>query len=545
MKPHIVCGMILYNEEKLIRYSVGSLYNYVDSFVIVDHYSTDKTVELIKELDVDKKITIISRKWDNSYRNARNTYLDYIKKNIYPKNKFNTYYLRCDADEVYEETWLEKLPEVIEENPDMEGFRSNFYTFTADYAHLDEVNPTESRVSIFRYTPDIVYANDLHEMPVHSSTGTPCYGHPLDDKRLGVMALPGYAYLHFTWCDVDRCVVKAKIYTEHYVKQGTETTERLNTITASKDSWWWDKKSSIRYNGKWPSVIKKYGFLEGQEDHSIEDDSTKISVYTIIKNGIKFDYPFVEAISSILPIADEVIVNCGDSEDGTTGLVHKVFDGISKVKIFERKWEGREQGTAFLRNQSNWAKDQCKNNICMYLQSDEIYHENDLQKIKDAAKTIDSMPNLVGAIFQWRHFDGIPTHINKDSYPEEVRLIKKNMLESIGDAQSMGLKAAGLTNVMAFKDFLLKTDVRTFHYGWLREPAKMLAKLQDFDKYYHDDAEWNIMHGKDDKNYRDGNYNYGAKIDNFTETHPSVMMPRITRYETLNNLEHKSKFERS
>lgn len=541
MKPYIVCGMILYNEEKLIPYSFGSLYNHVDKFVIVDHMSTDKTVAKIKELDPDNKAVIISRKWDNSYKNARNTYLDYIKKNIYPKNKFNTYYLRVDADEVYEETWLDKVRAAIDENPDAEGFRSNFYTFTADYAHLDEVNPTESRVSLFRYTPDLVYANDLHEMPIHGNTGIPFYGHPLDDKRLGIVSIPGYAYLHFTWCDVDRCVVKAKNYTEHYVKQGTETKERLDTITASKDSWWWDKKSSIRYTGKWPSIIKKLGFLEGQTDNEVTD-GTKISVYTIIKNGIKFDYPFVEAINSILPIADEVIVNCGDSEDGTEGLLHKAFDGISKVKIFKRTWEGKDSGNVFLKNQSNWAKEQCRNNICLYLQSDEVYHEEDLEKLLKAAKELEDSPGFMGALFQWRHFDGIPTHINKDSYPQEVRLIKKNALDSIGDAQSMGVRVAGLRNVMAFSDALLKTDVRVFHYGWLREPKKMLAKLRDFDRYYHTEQEWKEMHKDDEKRHLDGSYNYGDKIDNFEETHPSIMYPRIRRYEKLNNLGEKARF---
>ena len=43
----------------------------------------------------------------------------------------------------------------------------------------------------------------------------------------------------------------------------------------------------------------------------------KISGFTIASNAIRFDYPIVESIKSILPIVDEFIVNVGPDEDGT------------------------------------------------------------------------------------------------------------------------------------------------------------------------------------------------------------------------------------
>ncbi len=47
----------------------------------------------------------------------------------------------------------------------------------------------------------------------------------------------------------------------------------------------------------------------------------KIAGFTIIKNAVKNDYPIVEAIRSILPVVDEMIVLVGDSEDDTIGLI--------------------------------------------------------------------------------------------------------------------------------------------------------------------------------------------------------------------------------
>jgi hypothetical protein len=43
------------------------------------------------------------------------------------------------------------------------------------------------------------------------------------------------------------------------------------------------------------------------------------------------DYPIVEAIRSILPVVDEMIVLIGDSEDATIALIESIKD--SKIKI--------------------------------------------------------------------------------------------------------------------------------------------------------------------------------------------------------------------
>ena len=49
----------------------------------------------------------------------------------------------------------------------------------------------------------------------------------------------------------------------------------------------------------------------------------KISGFTIIKNAIINDYPIVEAITSILPVVDEMIVLVGDSTDATREIIQK------------------------------------------------------------------------------------------------------------------------------------------------------------------------------------------------------------------------------
>ena len=62
----------------------------------------------------------------------------------------------------------------------------------------------------------------------------------------------------------------------------------------------------------------------------------KVSGFTFIRNGIKYDYPIVEAIKSILPICDEFVVAVGNSEDDTLKLIQNISD--EKIKIIETVW---------------------------------------------------------------------------------------------------------------------------------------------------------------------------------------------------------------
>ena len=55
---------------------------------------------------------------------------------------------------------------------------------------------------------------------------------------------------------------------------------------------------------------------------------------TIIRNGVKLDYPFIEAIRSALDICDEYVVVAGDSEDETLEQLQSlVLDFIESLEL--------------------------------------------------------------------------------------------------------------------------------------------------------------------------------------------------------------------
>ena len=49
--------------------------------------------------------------------------------------------------------------------------------------------------------------------------------------------------------------------------------------------------------------------------------SMKVCGFSFIKNAVKYDFPFREAIQSILPLCDMVVIAHGDSDDDTEELL--------------------------------------------------------------------------------------------------------------------------------------------------------------------------------------------------------------------------------
>lgn len=84
----------------------------------------------------------------------------------------------------------------------------------------------------------------------------------------------------------------------------------------------------------------------------------KISGFSIVRNAVKFDYPVLESIQSLLPIVDELIINVGQPDDGTLDLIHSI--GSKKVKIVESWWDDSmtEDGLLFSK-ETNVALSHC------------------------------------------------------------------------------------------------------------------------------------------------------------------------------------------
>lgn len=247
----------------------------------------------------------------------------------------------------------------------------------------------------------------------------------------------------------------------------------------------------------------------------------KISGFTFVRNAVKFDYPVVESITSILPIVDEFIVSIGNSDDTTQQLIESI--GSPKIKIFHSVWDDslREGGQvlavetdkalAHVSPDADWA---------FYLQADEVVHEKDLPLVQAAAEKYAGNKEVEGLLFDYHHFYGTYDYVGDSRrwYAHEIRIIRNNKnVVSYRDAQGFRTRDNKKLKVK-------KTGAGIYHYGWVRHPHKQLEKLSNFYGLWNG-SNYAVPEIKAEEHF--DFFNDVDSLELYKGTHPAVMQQRI------------------
>jgi hypothetical protein len=248
----------------------------------------------------------------------------------------------------------------------------------------------------------------------------------------------------------------------------------------------------------------------------------KVTGFTFIRNAVKFDYPVVEAIRSVLPLCDDFVVAVGNSEDKTAELV---ADIDSKVRIINTVWDdspemkqgGRvyaaETDKAFreVMEDSDWA---------FYIQGDEVLHEKYLGIVHESMTKWKDRHEVDGLLFNYLHFYGSYDYvaISPRWYRNEIRVIRNDRsIYSYRDAQGFRKGADIKLNVKPVDAFI-------YHYGWVKEPDVMRNKIDSTAQFYKG-AE-SVRNTAESLAF---DYSSIDSLQLFNETHPAVMADHIRR----------------
>ncbi len=246
----------------------------------------------------------------------------------------------------------------------------------------------------------------------------------------------------------------------------------------------------------------------------------KVSGFTFIRNAVQYDYPIVEAINSILPLCDELVVAIGKCEDGTLQLIRSIAS--QKIKVIHTIWDdslregGRvlaiETDKAFeaIAEDSDWA---------FYIQGDEVLHEQYISVIRENMFRYKDDFSVEGLLFHYLHFYGSYDYVGESSrwYRHEIRVIRNNRsIFSYRDAQGFRREPNEKLRVK-----LIPASI--YHYGWVRNPIAMQKKQRTFNKFWHDD-QWMKKNIAQADQF---DYSQVDALGKFSGTHPAVMLPRI------------------
>jgi len=197
----------------------------------------------------------------------------------------------------------------------------------------------------------------------------------------------GFVYLPSGSDTCPRMVIEAKLL-------GCKTV--LNSFVQHKDESWFDTDDIN-------SIIEYLSVSTGVFWTSIKHMMSyqpRISGYTTTYNAVKQEYPFEQSIKSMLEFCDEVWVVDGGSTDDTWERLMKLasqyvvqdtetlkFHHRLNLKQIPRDWS-HPRHAVFDGMQKAEARKMCTGDFCWQMDSDEIVHEDDAQKIVEICRHI-------------------------------------------------------------------------------------------------------------------------------------------------------------
>ena len=236
-----------------------------------------------------------------------------------------------------------------------------------------------------------------------------------------------------------------------------------------------------------------------------------LSGFSIAKNVGIYDYPIETALKSVLPVCEEIVVNVGHSEDDTLERVRAMDE--PRIRIIESEWPPDEGSrTLLLSEETNRALDACTHDWALYIQADEVIHEDDHQRILDALSRAAADPRVEGIVFDYLHFYGSPDWVldGRIAYRQEVRAVKRSTgIRSGSGAQGFGVDGRRPRAILS--------GARVFHYGYAKSARALMEKSRLWARYYD----------RDPSEYTGFDFERPRELRRFEGEHPAVALEWI------------------
>lgn len=271
---------------------------------------------------------------------------------------------------------------------------------------------------------------------------------PYNDLLKELSKAEGFVYLPRGGDTCPRMVIEAKLL-------GCKL--QLNDFVQHKDEEWFATDDLGEIEDYLATATKTFW----NTTKAIMDYVPTISGYVTTYNCVRQQYPFKQCIKSMLEFCDEVCIVDGGSNDGTlseivtefmsknsAGLpcdiehtITQLYEGTPLccynpegkmlfVKVVHRDWQSKRH-PVFDGMQKAEARAMCTKEFCWQMDSDEIVHEDDANKIKDMCRMIPAGADVLSlpVIEYW----GGPDKVRMDITPWKWRLSrnKKNITHGI------------------------------------------------------------------------------------------------------------------
>jgi hypothetical protein len=157
-----------------------------------------------------------------------------------------------------------------------------------------------------------------------------------------------------------------------------------------------------------------------------------VSGLSVIKNGVKLGYPFLESIQSAIDICDEFLVVVDKGEDETLDRLFAYRNIQPKIKIIETTWSEKvTPKKCVLAQQTNIGLHQSQGTWTLYLQGNEVLHEKDLSTLRALFVEHEKNDKVEAMLFERLTFWGGYHKLIK-TYPDRYKFTPRAVKSSVG-----------------------------------------------------------------------------------------------------------------
>lgn len=231
-----------------------------------------------------------------------------------------------------------------------------------------------------------------------------------------------------------------------------------------------------------------------------------ITGVTLIRNGNLLRYPWKLCIKSLLATCDRVIVNCSPTDDNTFEEL-KMISQYHPVQIVESNWDMSNTGNgSMLALEANKAISEVKSGWIMYLQADELVHEDDAEYYKNITNTA---PANIGQIEMYRSY-----------FWKSLQQRYKNNELWLGRLFRVGTNIVGGDgmHLVRLSGDVYRANKLIYHYSRMGSEKQITNRVRNLDRLFHDKEKVNQMKDfsyieatQSDIIYYDGSHPAGVK----------------------------------
>lgn len=234
----------------------------------------------------------------------------------------------------------------------------------------------------------------------------------------------------------------------------------------------------------------------------------------------------MESVRSVLPLVSEFVVNVGQPDrDGTERrlMASLASSERRKVRVLRTEWDPRwTERMRIFAVQTNLAMYACRGDWLVYIQGDEVLHEEDYPRIREALARAEADARVEGLVFDYLHFWGGGEYVldTPAHYQSEVRVVRNfRGVASWKDAQGFRIDGRKLR--------VLRSGARVFHYGYAVPPELAWAKAVSNSRLYRgEEATRRRRFPEASRFYEEVNPFF---LRRFGGTHPRLMGPWLAR----------------